>query len=199
MSKPSIHGNHPEYHDYDEHSVVADSILDTLQLVDSPPEEVFDKHTRLVSNFLKVPVALVSLVEEEKDRQYFKSEIGLSGAWKSKRQTPLSHSFCKHVKRDNRTLVVSDAPNDARVCKNLAIPDLGVRAYLGAPIHGPAGEPLGALCAIDAKERPWSEREIEGIVDLAACVSDQIKLRASLQRKHGMSWNRPDFTIVYEQ
>ena len=197
MEKLSIRGNHPEHHEYDKNSAIADNVLDTLQLVDTPTEEAFDKHTRLVSAFLDVPVALVSFVEENKDRQYFKSEIGLSGVWKKSRQTPLTHSFCKHVKWENQTLIVEDAHKDARVCDNLAVPDLGVRAYLGAPIHGPADEPLGALCAIDSKERVWSPREVKGIVDLAACVTDQIRLRAALLRKHGISGLKPNSRGIY--
>ncbi len=131
-------------------------------------------------------MALVSFVEEDRDRQYFKSEIGLEGTWKKARQTPLSHSFCQYVKRDNRPLVVKRALDDARVCDNLAIRDLGVCAYLGVPVHGPNGGALGALCAIDANERDWSRCDVDGMTDLAACVTDQIRLRAALMRVHGL-------------
>lgn len=165
---------------------VINRVLDTLQLVDTPPEEAFDKFTRLTARFIKVPVALVSFVEEDRDRQYFKSEIGLTGTWAETRQTPLSHSFCQHVKSDNRPLIVEYAPDDARVCDNLAIPNLGVRAYLGTPIHGPDGAALGALCAIDSKRRRWSQTDIDVMTDLAACVTDQIRLRAALCRSHGI-------------
>lgn len=160
-----------------DNAVVLTRVYDALGLVDSPPEEDFDRFTRLVSKFFEVPVALVSFVQEELDRQYFKSEIGLSGHWKKQRQTPLTHSFCQIVKRENRPLVVGNAPEDARVCDNRAVPELGVRAYLGAPIHGPGREPLGALCAIDSHYRNWSQPQIDAIVDLAACVTDQITLR----------------------
>ena len=165
------------------YSKMIDNVLMTLQLVDSPMEEAFDKFTRLVVSFLRVPVALVSFVEESRDRQYFKSQIGLTGTWAKKRQTPLSHSFCQYVKRDNRPLIIEHAPDDVRVCGNLAIPDLGVRAYLGVPIHGPGGSALGALCAIDSQRRAWSQADVDGMVDLAACVTDQIALRAALHRQ----------------
>jgi len=165
---------------------VMERVLETLQLVDAPPEEAFDKFTRLTTRFIKVPVALVSFVQEEQDRQYFKSEIGLTGVWAETRQTPLSHSFCQYVKRENRPLVVEYAPEDARVCENLAIPDLGVHAYLGIPIHGPDGAALGALCAIDSKRRKWSQTDKDVMTDLAACVTDQIRLRAALCRSHGI-------------
>lgn len=156
---------------------VMDRIFVALGLVDAPVEDAFDKYTRLVSQFIKCPVALVSFVEEDKDRQFFKSQIGLTGKWAVSRQTPLSHSFCQFVKRDNRPLIVEDAPSDVRVCGNLAIPELGVRAYLGVPIHASNGAALGALCAIDVTPRSWLQTDINGMLDLANCVSDQIALR----------------------
>ena len=133
----------------------------------------------------------MSIVEEPRDRQYFKSEIGLSGKWKEARQTPLTHSFCQIVKNEDKPLIVEDAPNDLRVCSNLAIPDLGVRAYLGIPIHAPNGAPMGALCAIDDAPRRWLESDIEGMVDLAACVDDLIRLRTALFSANGLS----DFVV----
>jgi len=160
-------------------------VLATLRLVDSPPEEAFDKYTRLVTRFFGVPVALVSIVEEANDRQFFKSQIGLTGKWAKSRQTPLSHSFCQFVKRDNRPLIIENAPMDARVCGNLAITEIGVRAYLGVPIHAADRTALGALCAIDTQVRVWQQSDVDGMVDLAACVSDQIALRTALHRQSG--------------
>ena len=169
----------------DQDSRTINRVIATLRLVDSPPEEAFDKYTRLVTRFFGVPVAFVSIVEENNDRQFFKSQIGLTGKWAKSRQTPLSHSFCQFVKRDNRPLIVENAPMDARVCGNLAITDLGVRAYLGVPIHGADRSALGALCAIDTQVRVWQQSDVEGMVDLAACVSDQIALRTALHRQSG--------------
>ncbi len=182
LSRVPRHDNGPEEDQFD----VMERFMDTLRLVDAPPEEEFDKFTRLVTHVLSVPVALVSFVEENRDRQYFKSQIGLTGIWAEERQTPLSHSFCQFVKRDNRPLIVEHAPEDARVCDNLAIRDLGVRAYLGVPVHGPNGAALGALCAIEPQRRTWKEEEVDLMVDLAACVTDQIRLRAALLRAHGL-------------
>lgn len=162
------------------YSKAIDSALVTLRLVDAPMEESFDKFTRLVTRFIKVPVALISFVEENRDRQYFKSQIGLTGKWAETRETPLSHSFCQYVKRDNKPLIIEDAPSDVRVCGNLAIPDLGVKAYLGVPIHSPTGAALGALCAIEPVRRTWAQSDVEGMVDLASCVTDLIKLRAAI-------------------
>lgn len=155
----------------------AEDILHALDLVDSPPEEVFDVFTRLASRALSVPIALISFVEENRDRQYFKSIKGLTGIFAEARETPLSHSFCQHVKRDNRPLIVEDAPADSRVCGNLATSELGVIAYLGVPICGPDGMALGALCSIDTSPRRWETADVETMRDLALVLSEQIRLR----------------------
>ena len=92
----------------------------------------------------------------------------------------MSHSFCQFVKKQNRPLVIEDASENPLVCDNLAIPDLGVRAYLGVPVHGPGGTPLGALAAIDSVARTWHSADVALMTDLAACVTDQISLRGAL-------------------
>lgn len=169
-------------HNPDSDDSVIQSVLYKLGLVDTPPDKDFDKFTRLVKSGVDVPVALVSFVEEERDRQFFKSQIGLKGHWAEDRQTPLSHSFCQYVKRDNKALIIENAPEDSRVCGNLAIRDLGVRAYLGVPIHDPRGAPLGALCAIDSQPRVWELFDLQAMTDLASCVNDQIRLRDADRR-----------------
>lgn len=163
---------------------VVENVLRTLELVDAPPEREFDVFTSLIKRIMDVPVALVSVVEEERDRQFFKSMVGLTGVWAEKRETPLSHSFCQYVKRDNRPLVVENAPEDARVCENRAIPDLGVKAYLGVPFHGADDAPLGALCAIDTSPRRWKNRQVKILTDLSFALTTLIRHRAALRRVH---------------
>lgn len=157
--------------------------LHALELVDSPPEEVFDKFTRLVARVMAVPVSLVSIIDEGHDRQVFKSALGLRGDPAARRETPLSHSICRLVTRDNRPLVVDHAPGDPRVCDIAARPVPGVRAYLGVPIHGPGARPVGALCAIDTVRRSWREEDVDVMMDIGACVSDLIRLRAMIERR----------------
>ena len=93
--------------------------LRRTSLLDSPPEEAFDRLTRLATAVLRVPVALVSLVDS--DRQFFKSQCGLPEPLASSRQTPLTHSFCKHAVGSREPLVVADARLDplfaARLCR----------------------------------------------------------------------------------
>lgn len=147
-------------------------------LPDSQPEESFDRLTRMVTRLLGVPVALVSLVDDR--RQFFKSLQGLNGWAGEQRQTPLTHSFCQHVVIDKAPLIVSNAEQDARVCDNLAIPDLGVKAYLGVPLILPSGHAIGSLCAIDSTSREWSDDDVKALSDVADIVMSEIGLRREI-------------------
>lgn len=151
------------------------SALYQTDLMDSAPEERFDRLTRLVAATLPVPVALVSLVDTK--RQFFKSTFGLPEPWKTERETLLTHSFCQHVVSRAAPLVIDDATLDPLVCDNLAIPDLNVRAYLGIPLLSEDGHVLGSLCAIDTVPHDWTAREQEILEDFAKLVEEQISLR----------------------
>ncbi len=140
-------------------------------LVDSPPEEAFDRLTRLVAEVLHVPVALFTLVTH--DRQVFKSCIGVGDL----RETPLSHSFCQHVVASDAPLEVVDARRHPRVRDNPAIQDFGIVAYLGMPLRTLRGETLGSLCAIDHTPREWTGRDRGVLEDLAAAAMAEVELR----------------------
>lgn len=127
-------------------------------LLDSPPEESFDALTELASSLLGVPVALVSLVDT--NRQFFKSQVGLGEPWATRRETPLTHSFCQWVVSGHEELVVSDARTHPVLSHNQAIADLGVVAYAGVPLTASNGEAIGSLCAIDTAPRAWSEADL---------------------------------------
>ena len=147
-------------------------------LLDSPPEEVFDRITRIASKLLETSVSLISLVDA--DRQFFKSQQGLAEPWATRRETPLSHSFCQHVIASARPLTVEDARNDPRVAGNRAVPELGVIAYLGVPLIDADGHALGALCAIGEKPRTWTTEDEAALTDLSHTVMSEIALRREL-------------------
>ncbi len=149
--------------------------LQSLGLLDSPPEEAFDRLTRLASTVTNAPVALVSLVDER--RQFFKSAVGLPEPWATRRETPLSHSFCQHVVAQKKPLIISDARRHPLVQENLAVPDLGVVAYAGIPLILSTGEVLGSFCVIDTEPREWTTAEISALKDIAASVVSEIELR----------------------
>ncbi len=154
------------------------SALQRSALLDTPVEERFERITRLASAVLGVPVALVSLVDDH--RQFFKSQHGLPEPWASRRETPLSHSFCQHVVSQAAPFIVSDAREHPLVRDNLAIRDLGVVAYAGIPIQSSDGQVLGSFCAIDTKPHEWTESEIDTLRQLGALLRTELELREAL-------------------
>ena len=108
-------------------------------LLDSPPEEAFDRLTRLASRLLGAPVALVTLLGE--DRVFFKSAIGLPEPWATRRGTPISYSFCRHVVATGEPLVVEDARRHPLVRGNPAVRELRWIAYAGVPLTLGGGRP----------------------------------------------------------
>lgn len=149
-------------------------------LLDSPPEDSFDRYTRLCSALLEVPVALVVLVEV--DRLFFKSRysripmpaLGPSG--------PVTQSFCQNVVINCGGFVVDDCRKDQRTKDSVAVTQYHIRAYAGLPIRTPEGEIIGSFCAVDFQPRAWSEREVEQLSDLRNGIETEIALRLQLFR-----------------
>jgi GAF domain-containing protein len=140
-------------------------------------DEAFDRLTKVVARVLNAPVALVSLVDA--DKQVFAGCVGLPEPWATRRETPLTHSFCQHAVTTREPLVVTDARKDPRVADNLAIRDIGVVAYAGIPLIDRDGHALGSLCVIDSRPRRWKDSEIELLQDLATTVVDELEARAT--------------------
>lgn len=155
------------------------SFLEETALLDTPPEEAFDRLTTLASKILKAPVSLFSLVDEE--RQFFKSSTGLEQHWASQRETPLSHSFCQHVVASSEPLAITDAREHPLVFESLGIKELGVVAYLGMPLTV-ENHTLGSFCVIDHQPRQWTPEEIEILQDLTASAITEIEVRLVGQR-----------------
>jgi PAS domain S-box-containing protein len=178
----------------------ADSTADQLAalrrtgLLDTPAEESFDRLARLTCRLLNAPVALVSLVDGE--RQFFKSCIGLPEPLASRRETPLSHSFCRHTVDAAAPLIVDDAREHALLRDNPAIAELGMVAYAGIPLVSPEGHVLGTFCAIDHQPRHWTEAQVEVLTDLAASVQTEIRLR---ERLHATGQDIAERTAMTEE
>ena len=142
-------------------------------LLDSPPEEAFDRLTRAATTLLRVPVALVSLVDG--DRQFFKSQCGLSEPLASLRQNPLTHSFCKHAVGSREPVVVADARGDPLFGPYSDA--TGVIAYAGVPLITSEGHALGTFCVVDWRPHTWTEEEIRILRVLATSTMSEIDLR----------------------
>jgi signal transduction histidine kinase len=145
-------------------------------LLDTPTEEAFDRLARLAVRLTRAPIGLVTLVD--RDRQFFKSCVGLPSPWCDVRQTPLTHSFCMHVVATGEPLVIEDARQHPILRENLAVDQLGVVAYAGVPLSSSEGENIGTLCVIDNQPRVWLEDDLRTLKDLAVSVMTEIELRS---------------------
>jgi two-component system, cell cycle sensor histidine kinase and response regulator CckA len=163
-------------------------------LLDTSPEEAFDRLTRMAARLLGAPVSLITLVAE--DRQFFKSATGLPEPWASRRGSPLTHSFCRHVAVSGEALVVEDTRRHPLLRSNPAVRELGWIAYAGVPLVTRQGHVVGAFSVVDGMPRLWSERDVGLLRDLAACAASEIELRLSEAREpatgpHGNGGPRP--------
>lgn len=157
-----------------EHEQERLAALQSLQILDTPPEQVFDRITRLVAKTLGVPVALFSLVDA--DRQWFKSRIGVDAT-----ETPREFAFCAHAILEDKPLIIPDARQDPRFKNNeLVTGTPHIRFYAGVPISSREGLLIGTLCAIDDHPRTISQEQIDILRDLAEIVSEEIRTRETL-------------------
>jgi GAF domain-containing protein len=127
-------------------------------LLPAASDEAFERFVRLVRHQLSVPVALVSLVSAEE--QVFPRAAGLPEPYQSERRTPPSHSSCQHVVPSAEPLVIEDARRHPLVRHDLAVPELQVVAYAGAPLTDADGRVFGSLCGIDHQPRRWNETDL---------------------------------------
>ena len=132
----------------------------------------FDRLTRVAAGALNAPVALVSIVDEE--RQLLKGCVGVAEPWASSREMPLSLSYCQHALPSPDPLVVSDAREHPDLRDSRAIAEVGAVAYAGVPLVID-GYALGTLCVIDHKRREWTTEEIALLREIAEAVVEEIK------------------------
>ncbi|WP_433306345.1 GAF domain-containing SpoIIE family protein phosphatase [Actinoplanes sp. CA-030573] len=144
------------------------------------PDEGLDRFAAMVRSVLRVPLAVVSLVAD--DRLIFPGASGLDEPWQSRRQMPVSHSLCRHVVATEKPLVVIDARTDEQVRGSPAIDDPGVVGYAGMPLTDDGGTVLGSLCAIDEVPRYWTGAELSVLAGLAASCSDSLRARIANHR-----------------
>ncbi len=147
--------------------------LERSGLVETPPEDAFDRLTWLAAQTLGMPISLITLLTPT--RQWFKSRQGLDMA-----DTPRSWAFCNHTILQQRCMVSEDLSADPRFSDNPAVIDAPhFRFYAGCPIVDPDGFTLGSLCVIDTQPRSLNDTEQAILTNLASLVSDEIKLRVT--------------------
>ena len=159
-------------------------------LLDRPTDPAFDRLTALAASLIGVPIAFLTLVDAR--RQFFTSAHGLPEPWQSRRETPLSHSFCQHVVLSREPLVIRDARRHPLVCDSLAIPELGVLAYAGHPVTAPDGTVLGSFAVADVRPRDWTEQEARAVAEFATLATRELRLREVEARHESLVEHDPD-------
>ncbi len=150
-------------------------------VLDSAPERAFDDIVQLAQLICEVPIALVTLVDE--NRQWFKARIGLLVT-----ETPREQSFCAHALASREPLVIPDTRDDPRFADNpLVVSDPNIRSYVGVPIYVGDGCAVGTLCVIDTVPRKLTESQLAALGALARRVEVELRLRkqAVVTRQEG--------------
>lgn len=152
------------------------AVLDSLALLDTGPDEVYDRFTRMATAVFDVPIATITLID--RNRQWFKSRKGLD-AQEGDRAT----SFCGHTILGTELFVVDDAADDERFADNpLVTGGPNIRFYAGAPLASMDGHNLGTLCLIDRKPHNFTPEQEEILKDMAASVRELLLVREAAAR-----------------
>jgi signal transduction histidine kinase len=156
--------------------------LQKLTLMDTPPEERFDRICRLASKLLQTPIAYLSLLDDE--RQFYKAAVGLGDMTETSR----ADSFCTYTIDEAKTLYVPDATSDDRFRDNPYVKGPpGVRCYLGEPLFSSDGHPVGTFCILDTKPREL-ELELRSMFgDLASLAERELNLLALLHQQRKLT------------
>ncbi len=147
-------------------------------LLDTPAEEPFDRLTRLATRLLGAPVALLSLLD--RDRQFLKSA---AGQIPTVRETPRSVSFCQHVVAERRPLIIADAREHPLMRHSPLIQELGIIAYLGVPVLAEGVHVIGSLSVNDSRPRAWTEEDVRTLQELSEITMTEIALRGKLSER----------------
>jgi anti-sigma regulatory factor (Ser/Thr protein kinase) len=155
---------------------VRQQALNSLNVLDTAPEERFDLITRLTQKLFGVETCAISLIDA--DRQWFKSRVGLDPA-----ETSRNVAFCDYTIRQYDTMVVPDARVDPRFQANpLVTGDPNIRFYAGYPLEAGDNQPIGSLCIFDPNPRILTEEEKDLLRDLAMCVQNELLVSHDLER-----------------
>lgn len=156
-----------------------DALAETC-LVNSPPEDSFDRYTRLCAAILEVPIALMVLVEVD--------SVFLKSRW-TRPKTPVpgrtgsnTQTFCREVVIDQKTFVVDNCATHPRTRDSIAVNQYHIRSYAGLPVRTPENEIIGTFCAMDYQPRTWTGRDLAYLEDLRNGIESEVALRLQILR-----------------
>ena len=147
-------------------------------LLDTGPEEPFDRLTRLACQLLGTPFGFVTIVDER--RSFWKSCVGTTAMEIADRQNPVGESFCQYVIAADQQVIIDDARLNPMTADNPSIASMGVIAWAGFPIRSPDGEVLGTFCVVDGVPRQWTAEQISVLDVLAHAASGEVGLRIAV-------------------
>ncbi|MEX2583727.1 MAG: PAS domain-containing protein [Gemmatimonadota bacterium] len=164
--------------------------LRRLGLMDTLPEEAFDRLTRIAARTVGAPIALVNLIDDE--RQFFKSAVGMG----TLRELPVATGVCSYALASRQPLLIEDARLEPRFAGNPIVTDHGLVAYIGMPLLTEEGHAIGTFCVVDTKPHTWTEQDVETIRDLAATLMTEIGFR---QVTGTLESERARLATIFEQ
>ncbi|MBI3965005.1 MAG: PAS domain S-box protein [Chloroflexi bacterium] len=153
------------------------AVVESLAILDSPPEAGFDRLTRLACRVLKTPISLVTLSDGE--RHLLKSAVGLPERWVAQGAPPITQPPLEHAVAGEAPLVVTDVRQHALARHDPSLTELGIAAYACVPLQGSDGRGLGAFTVADVTPREWTEADLETLRELAASVTCELELRTA--------------------
>lgn len=154
-------------------------------LLDTRPDEPFDRLAALAATLLETPLAFITVVDAT--RSFWKSCIGIELSGPADQENPIEESFCQYVIDAGQEVVVDDAATDPLTRDNPSVTKLGVRAWAGFPLRAPGGEVLGSFCVVDIAPRTWSSRDREVLRVLALAAGSEVALRSAAEEARGLA------------
>jgi len=152
--------------------------LEALGLVENGNDLLLENIATLAARLLNAPISLVNVIQTYRDRQYVSASCGLALDQNGDREMALDQSVCKIVLEQDDVVMIPDLLGDARTMNMQSVRDLGVRAYLGVPIHDVSGKTIGALCCLMNEPTDWDDVKIDSLKRLALEIDDIIQTRA---------------------
>jgi two-component system, NtrC family, sensor kinase len=154
--------------------------LHGYDILDTPPEKIFDSITVLASHVCETPIALLVLIDQ--DRQWFKARVGVR-----LKETPREFAFCAHTIMQRALFIIPDATQDKRFLANpLVASGPQYRFYAGAPLVTPDNRALGTLCVIDKMRRTLTPDQKKDLLALSRLAMTELELRRSLLKERRM-------------